>query len=187
MEASSWLLPVAERQAGRRVIGQSRNLECATQLLAENYVSYELPKRYTLKLASYYMNGSHTNDVSERGVVVPAQIERPPADERAFLEAHRLLVVFAVSAVPALLLVAFNVDLYEGDFGPVAAVLMIASGSIPVICTVASVWSRRLWKMGNPLNIVLRVLYGLPLLLLVIQFAALMAWTGVFSSAIGRE
>lgn len=85
---------------------------------------------------------------------------RSEADTLAFRQAHTLLVVFGISAVPAtLMLGVMGIDFLEGDFGPAGTTAMTLAGGTSILCAVVSARARRLWAAGRPLNEVLAAIW----------------------------
>lgn len=113
---------------------------------------------------------------------------RTDSDLRAFREAHRLLVAFAVGAIPAtLLLCVMQVDFFEGDFGPAGTLVMACAGGMPIVCVVASVLARRFWAAGKPLVHVLAVMCWPPFLAILVLCLSMLAVAMEFTFLLGKS
>lgn len=113
---------------------------------------------------------------------------RAEPEKRAFLEAHRLLVAFGVSAIPATLVLGLmGADFLEGDFGLAGTVVMTMAGCVSVVCAVVGVVARRRWAEGKPLDEVLAVMSWPPLLMVTTLFASLLAFAANFSFLLGGK
>lgn len=111
---------------------------------------------------------------------------RSESDQRAFREARRLLVAFAIAAVPAtLLLGAMGGDFLEGDFGLAGTLAMLSAGGASIVAA-AAVWqARRGWAAGRPLADVLWVMCWPVLLTLSIVAAGMMLLAMEFAFLLG--
>lgn len=112
---------------------------------------------------------------------------RSEAEKQAFREAHRLLVVFGVSAIPATLLLGLmGVDFLEGDFGPSGTFVMAFAGGASIVCAAVSVVARRAWATGAPLGHVLAVMCWPLMLTLIGLCASLLLFATGFSFLLVR-